>query len=101
MNDEKHFTGKQQKFSQLVLNKINDMHSKEWNIHIGNLSINVRTQFARILGLLDTVRDTASQAASLDPVHAGLPVAALYLILSVSKNVFCDLITYARPVRRA
>jgi hypothetical protein len=76
------------------------MHSREWNIYIGKLSINVRTQFERILGLLGTVRDIASQAASLDPVHAGLPVAGLYLILSVSTNVFCGLVTYACQVRR-
>ena len=74
---------KEQEMSRLVRKEIARMESREWKIKIGNKSIRIRSQIERILTMLSFVKDISSQAANLDPFNAGLPVAGLYLILSV------------------
>jgi len=79
----KNYADKEKQLSALVRRQVERMESTEWKIRLGSKSIKVRTQVERILKILSAIKDVGRQAASLDPVHAGLPVAGLYLILSV------------------
>jgi hypothetical protein len=80
---------KQAEFAALMEKKIQRMKQREWKIRLSTkFSISIRGQIERILSILDAVRDLGSLAASLDPVHAALPVAGLYIILGVSTLFF-------------
>ena len=79
----KNYADKEKQLSTLVGKQVERMESKEWKIRLGSKSIKVRTQVERILKIMSTIKDLGTQAASLDPTHAGLPVAGLYLVLSV------------------
>jgi hypothetical protein len=59
------------------------MESREWKIRLGMKTFKIRTQIERILNITLIIKDLGTQATSVDPVHAELPVAGLYLILSV------------------
>ena len=74
---------KEEELSKLVRREVDRMEAREWKIRIGRESIRIRTQIDRILKILSFVKDISVQAAGLEPVYAGLPVAGLYLILSV------------------
>jgi N-terminal domain of NWD NACHT-NTPase len=65
----------------LVQRKVERMQEREWKIRLGDYSINLRDQIDRLLSLVIVTKDFASQAARLDPVHTGLPLAGLCLIV--------------------
>jgi hypothetical protein len=69
--------------SALVERQVERMQSREWKVRLLGKSIKVRTQVERILNIVSILKDLGMQAASVDPIHAGLPVAGLCLILSV------------------
>ncbi|CZR67837.1 uncharacterized protein PAC_17736 [Phialocephala subalpina] len=66
--------------------QVERMESREWKIRLGRKTIKIRKQIEGIIKILSAVKDFGTQAAALDPVHAGLPVAGLYLILSFVTN---------------
>ena len=69
----------------LIESKLKKMEQREWKIRLGDkFTISIRKQINRVFSILEAVRGIGNQAAALDPLHAGLPVAALYLILDVS-----------------
>jgi hypothetical protein len=79
----KNYADKEKQLSALVKTQVERMESREWKIKLGRKTIKIRKQVEGIIKILSAVKDFGTQAAVLDPVHAGLPVAGLYLILSV------------------
>lgn len=79
----KNYADKEKQLSALVKAQVERMESREWKIKLGHKTIKIRKQVEGIIKILSAVKDFGTQAAALDPVHAGLPVAGLYLILSV------------------
>jgi hypothetical protein len=79
----KNYADKEKQLSVLVKAQVERMESREWKLKLGRKTIKVRKQVEGIIKILSAVKDFGTQAAALDPVHAGLPVAGLYLILSV------------------
>jgi hypothetical protein len=79
----KNYADKEKQLSALVQAQVERMESREWKIKLGRKTIKIRKQVEGIIKILSAVKDFGTQAATLDPVHAGLPVAGLYLILSV------------------
>lgn len=79
----KNYADKEKQLSALVKTQVERMESREWKIKLGRKTIKIRKQVEGIIKILSAVKDFGTQAAALDPVHAGLPVAGLYLILSV------------------
>lgn len=75
---------RQKQMSTLVDKQLADMDRKEWRIKVGEKSVNLRDQVDRIVKVVVVVKDLMSFAASLDPVHAGLPCAGVCLLLQVS-----------------
>ncbi|KAI1624542.1 ankyrin repeat-containing domain protein [Exophiala viscosa] len=66
----------------LIDEKLATIKQKEWILSFGSKSVHVRTVIERCLGFITGSKDLLTQAGALDPVHAGLPVAALCLIVS-------------------
>jgi hypothetical protein len=79
----KNYADKEKQLSALVKTQVERMESREWKIKLGRKTIKIRKKVEEIIKILSAVKDFGTQAAALDPVHAGLPVAGLYLILSV------------------
>jgi hypothetical protein len=79
----KNYADKEKQLSALLKAQVERMESREWKIKLGRKTIKIRKQVEGIIKILSTVKDLGTQAATLDPVHAGLPVAGIYLILSV------------------
>ncbi|KAL2010007.1 hypothetical protein VTN00DRAFT_5814 [Thermoascus crustaceus] len=78
--------------SALVDKQLADMDRKEWRVKVGEKSVNLRDQVDRIIKVVVVVKDLMSSAASLDPVHAGLPCAGVCLLLQlvVNSSEQCD-----------
>ncbi|KAI1610808.1 hypothetical protein EDD36DRAFT_466815 [Exophiala viscosa] len=67
----------------LIDEKLATIKQKVWILSFGSKkSVHVRTVIERCLGFITGSKDLLTQAGALDPVHAGLPVAALCLIVS-------------------
>lgn len=69
-----------------VQDSLSRMQDDQWKIGFAGHSVVVRSQLDRILGALSAAANSqlASSAAALDPVHAGLPLAGLCMMLKVS-----------------
>lgn len=56
---------------------------RQWHLQLGKCSVSVRSTLEKVIGIITTTKDFATQAAALDPLHAGLPVAAICLLVTV------------------
>jgi hypothetical protein len=77
----------QRTLAQLVNSNLEVMQAKQWKIKFRNKDIVVREKVEKIASALKMIMPVASAAASLDPVHAGLPIAGLGVLLDVSTQV--------------
>ena len=67
-----------------INSQLSNIKQKEWRLRLSRThSIGVRESLERVIGVITTVKDFATLAAGLDPLHAGLPVAALCLIVTL------------------
>ncbi|RFU29639.1 hypothetical protein B7463_g6719, partial [Scytalidium lignicola] len=57
--------------------------SKNWKLSLGGREVNLRDMASRIVGLLEKVKAVGDIAVNVDPLHAGIPWAAIRLILKV------------------
>ena len=69
--------------SSFIAKKLMAMNDKKWKIHVAGSSIEVREQVDRLLKTILVAKDFISSAASMDPIHAGLPWAGVCMLLSV------------------
>lgn len=79
---------REKQMSGLVAKKLETMTKEQWRFPLLGRSVNVREQFDRIVKILLVSRNFASAAASIDPVHAGLPWAGVCLLLPVSGSKY-------------
>lgn len=82
---------RQKQMSDLVAKKLAIMTAKQWRISLLGKSIETREQFDRIVKLALVAKDFISPAASMDPIHAGLPWAGVCVLLLVSNLDFLHL----------
>ena len=61
----------------------NKLVAKQWKISLTGRQITIRDQLGKILNILQVAKDIGSTAASLDPVHAGLPWAGVCLLMQL------------------
>jgi hypothetical protein len=71
------------------------LEAKRWKIVVGSREILVREQFDRISKFVSLFKNVGGAAASLDPLHAGIPLAGLCLLMQAS-HVISPLINTAR-----
>lgn len=60
-----------------------ELESKRWKIHMGAKEIALRKHFDRLVKVVTVLKDVARAAASLDPIHAGLPLAGFCVLMQV------------------
>lgn len=76
---------RQKQMASLVEKKLAAMRDKEWKITVRGKSLEIRKQVDRVLKIVLAGKDLITSAASMDPVHAGLPWAGMCMFLPVSR----------------
>jgi hypothetical protein len=76
---------RQRQMASLVEKKLAAMRDKEWKITVRGKSLEIRKQVDRVLKIVLAGKDLISSAASMDPIHAGLPWAGVCMLLPVSR----------------
>ena len=61
------------------------LEAKRWRIVVGSQEINVHEQFDRLVRGVMLFKDVGNAAASLDPLHAGLPLAGFCVLMGVRR----------------
>ena len=62
------------------------LEAKRWTLKIGSRSIGVHEQFDRLINAISLFKDVGGAAASLDPLHAGIPFAGFCTLLQMATN---------------
>jgi hypothetical protein len=60
-----------------------ELELKRWKIITGSREIVLRDQFDRLVKAVTLFKDVGNAAASLDPLHAGLPLAGFCVLMQV------------------
>jgi hypothetical protein len=82
--DDRDTSKREKQMSALVEKKLAIMNDKQWRIKVCGRSVEVREQVDKIVKIVLVAKDFISTAASLDPVHVGLPWAGVCILLPVS-----------------
>lgn len=69
--------------SKIIDAKMQEIVKGEWSFSWKGDKVRVRDQVNYIVKVIRKLQDVGSAAASLDPVHAGLPWAAICVVLPV------------------
>ena len=75
--------------------------NKQWKLQIAGKEFMIRDQLDKIIKFAKAFKDVATPAAGLDPIHAGLPLAGLFLIMqfvSTDGEQFTSIITGVEEV---
>ena len=79
---------REKQMSDLVAKKLAAMDEKQWRIKmLSGKPVIVREQVHRIVKIVLVAKDFGSSLASIDPIHAGLPWAGVYMLLPVNKSM--------------
>lgn len=69
----------------IINRKVAVFNSDKWKFRLGNRPIHVRESVNKIVKIISSIiKDFVGPIANIEPVHAGLPLAAVCLLLSVS-----------------
>ncbi len=60
------------------------MRDKRWVFYWRKKEVSVRSQFDKIVQVLQVIKPIGDAAATLDPIHAGIPWACISMLLPVS-----------------
>jgi hypothetical protein len=60
-----------------------ELESKRWKISAGSREIVLRGQFDRLVKAITLFKDVGNAAGSIDPLHAGLPLAGFCVLMQV------------------
>jgi hypothetical protein len=82
--DDGDTSNREKQMSALVDKKLEVMNNRQWRVKLCGRSLEVREQVDRIVKVVLVAKDFISSAASLDPLHAGLPWAGVCMLLPVS-----------------
>lgn len=63
-----------------------DAMNKQWTISSANGSVRIRDAFQRIVQSLNQFKDFLKAAGNIDPVHLGLPLAGLCVLMQVGQR---------------
>ena len=75
---------KAEQLSRVVEAKLAQMERDKWVVKYAGKSIEVRNQIERLVKFVRKVTESLSVIANIDPIHLGIPVAAMCLLTSVS-----------------
>ena len=77
-------TSREEQLSRIIEEKLALMEREKWVINVTGKSIKVRKQIKRVVKVVRMTKDSLSIVANIDPIHLGVPVAAVCLLTSVS-----------------
>jgi hypothetical protein len=84
-----------------VLTKANlkrdEFLARAWNIPFGKRTINLRSAAQKFITLLNRFKSVGDIASAADPIHAGLPWAAVRLLIDVSSINTVSLLEFSSP----
>jgi hypothetical protein len=60
-----------------------ELESKRWKISTGSREVVLRGQFDRLVKAITLFKDVGNAAGSIDPLHAGLPLAGFCVLMQV------------------
>lgn len=60
-----------------------EVESKRWKISTGSRELVLRDQFDRLVKVVTLFKDVGNAAGSIDPLHAGLPLAGFCVLMQV------------------
>ena len=75
-----------ERMAEIVETQLTATKQKQWRVQIGKKPIEVREQVDRIIKIILVAKDFLSAAASMDPLHAGLPWAGVCMLLPLMTN---------------
>jgi hypothetical protein len=64
-----------------------ELESKRWKISAGSREIVLRDQFDRLVKAITLFKDIGNAAGSIDPLHAGLPLAGFCVLMQVGLSI--------------
>lgn len=70
----------------IISQKAASFNNDRWKFRLQNKPIYVRESFNKIVKTISSFKLLMGPISNMDPLHAGLPLAAVYLLLSVSVN---------------
>ncbi len=76
----------EEQMSALIQSRLKNMDDRKWQLRMGEHSVQIRQQIDRIIKIVTVAKDFISSAASMDPVHAGLPWAGICVLLPLLTN---------------
>ena len=80
----------EEQLSRIIETKLTLMEQNKWVVNVAGKSVEVRKQVERIVKVVRIAKDSLSVVANIEPVHLGVPVAALCLLTPVSpRSVIC------------
>lgn len=82
---------REKKMSALVDKKLAIMNDKQWRFKVGDNSVEVREQVDRVVKVVLVAKDILTAVGNLDPIHAGLPLAGVCVLLSVGNMELSNL----------
>ncbi|KAL8798161.1 MAG: hypothetical protein Q9182_006912 [Xanthomendoza sp. 2 TL-2023] len=77
---------REEDMSRVIESRLAIMEDNKWRLRMGEHSIEVRQQIERIIKIVTVAKDFVSSAASMDPIHAGLPWAGICVLLPLIAN---------------
>ncbi|KAI9853440.1 MAG: hypothetical protein M1813_002224, partial [Trichoglossum hirsutum] len=77
---------REKQMSALVNKKLETMNEKQWRVKVCGRSVEIRQKVDRIVKVVLVGKDFISAAASIDPIHAGLPWAGVCMLLTLVAN---------------
>lgn len=86
-------TPSEERLSEIIETQMTLMEHNKWIVNVAGKPVEVRKQVERIVKVVRIAKDSLRVVASIDPVHIGIPVAALCLLTPVSPRsaVHCEL----------
>ena len=76
----------EEQMSALIESRLKIMDDRKWQLRMGEHTVQIRQQIDRIIKIVTVAKDFISSAASMDPVHAGLPWAGICVLLPLLSN---------------
>jgi hypothetical protein len=64
--------------------KMQQCVSNKWEVKVGNKTIALRDKVDKVIVFINKFKETGTAMASIDPVHAGLPWAAVRALLEIA-----------------
>ena len=82
--DDSGAVAKDELLTKIIEKKLAIMKQKEWVVKIAGKSLEIREKVEQFVKVVLIAKESLNVVANVDPIHLGVPVAALCLLIPVS-----------------